>query len=287
MSFMDAYKAYGALNSEQKNFLREKRIEATHPPDAWLALIGGAARYDRLGDALRKGIGWTGAIALILAFISLFTGVVIAIVVLLLIAVVAFSFFAMLKRVDLPDSIHDFILPMITLLREDMEPDEPLHLKIDLRDGTRDERKLESRSLPSHGGRSITQTIYNNPWMSGDSTLADGSALSWELSDRIRERKVTRRNPRGKIKTKTKYKVRRLIDVRVGLKRGDYVVEGTMGKSGNNKIAMKPGEKRNVIRVRRALITSDPNAPLDVKEFIDPIAEAYKKVSLNNEGEGK
>src|SRR5437763_6401111 len=107
MSFFDAYKAYNGLDSEQKTFLKEKRIDASHSPDVWLAMIGGAARYDQLGDSLRKTFGWIGALALIFGFILLFAKLAIAFVVLLPLAIIAFIFYGTLKRLDLPDSIHD------------------------------------------------------------------------------------------------------------------------------------------------------------------------------------
>ena len=41
------------------------------------------------------------------------------------------------------------------------------------------------------------------------------------MVDDIRERKTTKRTPRGKIKTKTKYRVRRYVKVRLALRQSD------------------------------------------------------------------
>jgi hypothetical protein len=281
MSVISALSAYRNLNAEQKKFLREKKIEATYPPDAWIALLSGAVRYDQAGDPLRKAMGWTAGISLVIMFISLVGGALPLSLVFLVIGIAAIVVWVLLRRIDIPDSVRGFLLPTVTLLREDIQPEGMLHMKVDLTGGTQAGKKKESRDLPGRGGASIVQSIYNDPWMMGDSTLADGSALQWEITDNIRERKVTRRNPRGKIKTKFKYRVRRLIDVRVGLRRDDYAVEAG-GQAADSRLQMnlKPGEKRNVIRMRKVVESSSLNSALDVHEFLDPIAAAYSRATL-------
>ena len=53
-----------------------------------------------------------------------------------------------------------------------------------------------------------------------------------------------------------------------------------------DRMAIKQGEKRNVYKMRRVVEATDPNAVLDLRQFIDPIAQAYRQVALKPEAGG-
>lgn len=283
MSFAGAFKAYSSLNGEQKAILRDKKIDASHTPAEWIALLGALARYDREGDSLRKGAGWGIAIGVIGAFGG---GVIAhslpALTTFLIIAIISFILYISLRSVDLPESLGGFVLPLMALMREDMDADAPLHLKLDFERSVSKGKLLSSNQLP--GGRDIVQSMYRNDWMEGGGTLAEGSTLGWSIIDLVRERRITKRNLRGKVKTKTKYKVRRIIDMRVGLRRENYVLGGTAGTVDGRiaRVNVKEGEKRNVLKVRRVVETTSVDQTMDVKDFIDPLAAAFRRASLTN-----
>jgi hypothetical protein len=173
-----------------------------------------------------------------------------------------------------------------------MESTAPLALKCDLRGGQLEEKKTgAAANLPGRPGVvSATQTHYTDPWISGATTLADGSKLDWEIVDHIRRRDVTKRNARGKTKYKTKYKIRRQIDVKIGFPIDDYAMavdKSTGTGTASDRMAIKQGAKRNVYKMRRVVVESIPDAVLDLKQFVDPIAAAYRQVALKPEDGGK
>jgi len=282
MSLISAYRAYSSLTGEQKSILKEKTIDGSRTVAEWIALLGGVARYDGAADPLRQGVGCLSAIGFLLAFIAgVATGSFVLFIVVVVATVPFLILYGSLRRSDISNLLREFVLPLLALMREDMSAEAPLHLKLDLGKGMTDAKRTDQKPLP--GPRTIVQSSYRNGWMEGDGTLTDGSTLAWSIVDLIRERKVTRRNPRGKTKTKVKYKVRRMIDMRIGLRRDDYLLAGTAPKGGGNeRIDVKSGEKRNVLRVRRVVESADPDAILDLDDFIGPLAAAYRRVALNN-----
>jgi hypothetical protein len=279
MGFIDAYRSYASLTTEQKAFLREKKVDASYPLDAWIAFLSGVARYDKQGDALRKGLGWTAALGIVIGFFGFIFTESTLMLLFVMIGALALAFFFILRRIDAPDTLSRFILPLVTLLREDIDADEALHLTMDLRGGTREDKRRDSTDFEDRG-RSIRQTFYNDPWIAGEGKLADGSTLGWEIVDDIRERRVTKRNPRGKIKTKYKYKIRRTFDVRVGMRGDDYAVNKIVPATGAD-ISVKQGEKRNVLRARHMVTETALGAVPDVNDLISPIASVYQRVSIN------
>jgi hypothetical protein len=62
----------------------------------------------------------------------------------------------------------------------------------------KDERKI----LSTHPHRGGTQTVFLNPWLDVKGKFLDGTVLTENITDLLRERK--RKNPRGKTKTKSR-----------------------------------------------------------------------------------
>lgn len=291
MSAFKAFGAYSSLEPGQKAMIEQKRIAETHTIDEWLALLSSLSTFDKHGDSLRKLLGWTIGLTIIFGFIgAIVAESLIVAIVALVILVVAIILYRRFRKLDIPNSLRGFILPMLRLLREDMESTTPLTLNCDLT-GMDKAKAGPTTELPARPTvMSAKQTIFTDPWISGATTLADGSRLDWEIVDHIRKRDVTKRTPRGKIKMKTKYKIRRQIDVKIGFPVDDYAMaidRQTGSGNATDRMAVKEGAKRNVYKMRRIVIESDPNAILDLKQFIDPIARAYRQVALKPETGGK
>jgi hypothetical protein len=65
------------------------------------------------------------------------------------------------------------------------------------------------------------------------------------------------------------------------------VDKSTGSGTASDRMAVKQGAKRNVYKMRRVVVESIPDAVLDLKQFIDPIAAAYRQVALKPEDGGK
>jgi hypothetical protein len=285
MGIIDAFRTYNALGSEHADVLNTKVIRGSRTPGEWLTFLKSVAAYDRTTDSLRYVAGWGIVAGLLLAIIlGIALQSLVASLVCLLIAILSIVFFVRLKRRDIPNTMRFCVLPLVALLREDMEPDAQLLLRADFTGGIRREKQAAGGGpLPKGNYISGTQTFYNDPWFEGEGTFADGSNVAWSVNDLIRQRDITKRGRSGKIKSKRKFKVRRMIDVRVGMRQDAYALadDHAAGGRGHDRIAVKEGAKRNVMKMRRILIETRPDAPLDPKHIIDLLAEAYRRVTLN------
>lgn len=83
--------------------------------------------------------------------------------------------------------------------------------------------------------------------------MSDGSRLQFHLVDAIRELKKTKRTARGKIKTKTKYKIKQLMDIQLKLPMDRYRSPYTGNSPAGIKLDVKPGEKWISLRARTAV----------------------------------
>jgi hypothetical protein len=284
MSIVDAFRNYRALNGEQVELLRTKQIRGSRTPAEWLAFLGGAAAYDASADRLRSVAGWGIAVGFLAGFVG---GIVLQSLIVLIaffvICALSVILFIRLKRQDLPNTMRLCVLPLVALLREEMEADAPLVLRCDLTGGMRQEKRTDAHQLPQGRYLRGEETFYRDGWFEGEGTLADESNVAWSVVDMIRQREITKRSSSGKIKSKRKFKVRRVIDVRVAMKQDAYALADlhAAGGRGHDRVAVKAGEKRNVMKLRRILIETRPDAPLDPKHIIDLLAEAYRRVTLN------
>lgn len=284
MSMLGAYQKYKTLNPDQKRLLGEKSVEGSRTPEEWLGLLKDVSEFDRIGDAGRSGAGKLAIILLISTVILLFVSgllgqlipgwiPIVLLILCVLGAIISGLIYFKLKKVDLPNRLRQFIVPVIAILREDIEPSALLNLRIDLR-GPIGEKEMNHQE-DSSGYPKIKITNYADSWFSGGANLADSSSLQWQLIDYIRQRKVTKRNPRGKIKSKTKYKIQTLIEVKLGMRSKDYT---PVAPDPSGEVSLKTGEKRNHLRIRHVEHSTELNSPLDFKVFLDAVTAAYKQV---------
>jgi len=178
---------------------------------------------------------------------------------------------------------HDilrFVRSLLAVLQADMRPGEPLRLRLDLRGNTVKAKQREER--PPVGGKRVypqlAETRYVDPWLAGETRLIDGSLLAWGVVDHIRQRTVTRRKSRGRIKRKTKYKVKRCIDVRLGV-RQDLYTPTPATRPTSDHLRLRSGGKRHVIKARRVISTETLETGPQVRDILDLIAQAYQHVA--------
>ncbi|MFC5181755.1 hypothetical protein [Actinomadura harenae] len=112
----------------------------------------------------------------------------------------------------LPTRTASVVVPVLRVLQEDMEPGAPLGVTADLRGPKVDEKRGERRGIPVRPPvKSGQETFYTDPWLVVRAELRDGSVLDVVVVERVRERRLLKRNPRGKIKIKTKSKAVRTV----------------------------------------------------------------------------
>lgn len=150
-------------------------------------------------------------------------------------------------------------------------------LRLDL-SGAQQPHKCRSERKWENGWPKVTERHFADPWLSGEARLADESRLHWELVEHLRRRDMRRRNRRGKVKHKTKYKVKHLLTVRLGLPHETYATEGADAPATQgDRLVVRPGERRDVVRVRRVVEARSADAPLEIGHFLDLVGQAYQR----------
>jgi hypothetical protein len=119
----------------------------------------------------------------------------------------------------------------------------------------------------------VIETTYVDPWMSAEALLVDGTKLSWSITDSIRERKKTKRNARGKYKTKTKHLKKTDLEVSLRLRKKTY----DLTTPGDAEVTSDA--KRNVVVMERQIRTPSLD-PIDPRALIDLVANVYRNARV-------
>ncbi|GAA2692584.1 hypothetical protein [Actinoplanes palleronii] len=148
----------------------------------------------------------------------------------------------------LPPRTLDVLVPLIVEVGADLDPKGTLTITADLRGRDAPGKTGKPRDLPVRKPiRSATETWSIDPWLRLRAELRDGSILELLVVDRERTRRISKRNPRGKIKTKRKSKVVQIIKVRRRLPKeeaGSVPVSRPPGWIGT---FVREGERRSVL----------------------------------------
>lgn len=257
------------LMSRNSPLLRTRLLEGTFPITEAVKLFDALGTLDERNDRRRKlfkifailGVVLTAFLLIAdLAPIAALTGAVA-----ILLAVLGFR----LGRVDIPNDVRLFVLPWLRILAADMEADGNVSLKLDLHEANDKSQKLVDQKVEV--SRHLYE--YNHPWFSGQATLADGARLQWDAITHIRER------VRWKSKGRTKRKLKQAIkyDVSLGLPAESFAV-GQLAAQGSEKVRVKPGEKRNVVRVSY-VAQSSALRPANLDHLIATVASAYRQAA--------
>ena len=280
MSIQTAWKAYKSLDSEQKKFLSDQKFEASLGLEAWIAFLTKLTEFDRDADSLRKRLMWLGIltpifwIVLAIVFRSgtvFWTGVALALVV--------WFVWWKLRSIDIPPSLDAFILPWLTLLREDVEPESEVFLRLDLAGNMAKGKRLDAISGKRNESGWKLQ-FFQDPWISGKALLADGNRLQWDIVDLLRQGKRSKTNARGKTKWKTKYKLTRSFDVHLTVRGKEYQLDSTSAPAGEFRTGIKTGLKGSVVRVRNQSVAHTATDTPELVELVQTVSQAYSNISL-------
>ena len=274
---MDAWKTYRSLSPEQKQILAQKQLEVDRPVDELLALLKPIAACDSIANKSQTRFGCTFGIMIVMTFVAVivFSNIgwgplPLGVLLLFIAATLAFGWFwRWLAHIDVSNNLRQFVLPVLALFREDIDPKSPVHLRLDLSKPVASQKKTnESEPYKQGVYHKIIDTTYVDPWMEADAVLVDGTRLRWSVTDRIRERKKTKRNARGKYKSKTKYRKVTDVEVQLGLKTKTYAVADA---------EVTTDGKRSKVEVQRSVRT-DSLDPVDPRALIDAVTDVYRSL---------
>lgn len=272
-----------SMNAEEKKLLQVKQISDERTPDEWIKFFSSIASFDKQGDSARNwGCGCAvagGFISFISIFlIMLYVGILTLPIGLVMLTAGLIVYFY-LKGYDVPgEKLTDGVVPIMLILREDMNPNDKVKLRLDLRGFELAEKKTgESQTYNKGVYYNCVDFYYRDAWMDGQATLADGTQLVWHLYDLVKNTRRTKRNYRGKVKTKYKPKHRSYIAVQAGMKNEKYSLQdGAKEKGAEGKIAINDCGKRTWVTVRK-MIKHPVGQSFKPVDFVSVVASVYKR----------
>jgi hypothetical protein len=265
---MSLSSAYQSLTPDQKQILDNKSADLNLKVGELIELLDPVAKFDNMVGKGKASMGCSMVLLVIATIASLIfmPSPIRFIVPVLLIAVLFFVVrkFSLASRLDISDNLAGFAVPMLKLLRDDFHPEQPMHVKLDLRQPTAKE-KCTGTEAPYKAGAyyKIVDTTYQDDWFSGEGVLTDGSRFRWTLQETIRESKKSKKVG-NKYKTKTKCKKKVWIDVDLVLKKKTYDVAG----------AAKESDKNATMRVSKKFV-HPANEPIPLDPMLEAVAGIY------------
>jgi hypothetical protein len=218
---------YKALNAEQLQFADSKMIDTTMKMKKWFDYMVPLAKMDEFNDEKRKkqsiGIGWTIAglvVSLILTFI--FLPVIVIFIGLVVLIIVLITKKNALKKMDLGNHLRLFLMPFIVLIKEECEEEAKGRIKFDASNPISPKKITNTFKSTNTGLPHVTTTVYTHPWLDAEFVLLDGTGLQLEFTDTILKKNIKKRGSSGKIKFKTKTKIKHSLEMRMSFKKDKY-----------------------------------------------------------------
>ncbi|MFY2556829.1 hypothetical protein ACN469_04310 [Corallococcus terminator] len=200
-------------------FRVEKRYSNTAPVSELMGDLGVLAGFDVEMDVLKRRwqrrafiVGGSGVGLFVLSNLinnlldsehapTLMSGLLLGGIGLLIVMVVLLFKASRYGRNDLEDRRYELPDLLLRRLGRDIAPEEPVSLELDF-------HPIDHKTKWTCQGMAGTWTTneFEDPWLSLQVRLRDGTHLRLSMTEWLQKRSRTRRNPRGKYKTKRKQK---------------------------------------------------------------------------------
>jgi hypothetical protein len=195
----------------------------------------------------------------------------------LLTAVVSASRSRRLRKLTLAQKLPRVVVPLLAVLREEVDAGTPVTLELDLRPATLPEKLTGTESLPDHPPfYKVSARLFRDAWMTGRCQLDNGARLAWSVTSEVREINRRKRTP-GKTKFQTKVKNRNLLTVSVALPKDSFAFADPTGDAaGRGQGQVKVGDKRDTLTLTR-VVKTDSADPADAAQLLDTMADAFRR----------
>ena len=184
------FSIYRTLNRDQVRFVLDKVIEGNHTADDWLNRLNRIAFMDLVGDETRSQAGSLslnfGILTAVTLVLTIFRPVLFFLPLgFLIIFAYFFSLYISLLKIDISNHMRIFLVPLISILKEQISDSTEIYLKMDFSKAVSREKIAESVSATG-----AKQTgFFRHHWIDGKVILNDGITVEWNIEDEI-----TRRN---------------------------------------------------------------------------------------------
>ncbi len=232
--------------------LSGKMIKGAWTLKRLIYLLDSLAKYDMQVEKKRKKSGWTAALFFITSVAGGITWLIYeidaigyaAIFFALLFVFFLISYYGYSKK-DIPNDFREYLIPLLKLLSGDIKDKSKIALKMDIAQLQNKEYSKGAQALPLRGPYyDITSERFERKLMTLAIHLRDGNRLLMERFESLTVVNKSKKNPRGKTKTKTKYKRTVSTQVRLAVNPRVYSVRKTASDAGGVSVSVKPGRKR-------------------------------------------
>ncbi len=207
----------------------EKKLSGQWPLTQLLSILQALSEHDVMIEAKRA----SNTKRLMFAVIGLVVGIILvffvrdswpdlfflplALVVILVIGIIWGAILSMkYSRSDLPNEFREYLQPFLENLQDDIKPDSPVGVELMMSPVEKKEfGKGKSDKYSVGVYHSCYDHYFERDFLGLKLRLTDGNRLLLSGKELLIKTSKTKRNPRGKYKTKTKYKKRVTFDVRI------------------------------------------------------------------------
>ena len=281
---LQTFRLLGQLSPAERETIASGQFTGDFTPDALLDQMRTLAKFDAANDGTRGRFAGLIGVCVVVTIAALimhgFAPPVLYPLAALsgVAAVVLFVMRRRLVKVDISNNFREVALPFLALIKQDMDHDQTVTVRIDLRAPT-DPKKRRASSQPYKSGAytKIVDTTYEDRWFHGSAQLADGAQLRWDVIDEVCESQRTKRSSSNKTKTKTRHVKRSTIAVSLSVPNKVYGVNAGLASS-RHKVVVQDGAKRRTIKLTRKLKNKSLD-PLDPAVLVDAVSSAYKRVA--------
>ena len=191
---ISAVKNYFALSAENKKYINTRLIDSEKTAQNWINTFNELTRVSENLEGVRSVtydivlIGFYVLFSTILfCFLSMPLGFIVLLLTFTMVVVGSIIYYKALKT-TLPDStLQKFLIPLISALEKEINPNETISLKLDLRGFLQRDKVQESTGdsikLSEERSRKINKYYINDTWCEGKTTLENGRLLYWTITD--------------------------------------------------------------------------------------------------------
>lgn len=292
-SAKEILKRIEGLLPEQKEFIYSKNYEDALSADKWMRFFKKIIVLDNSVDEIlemaKKRKKWFMIATIVIFFISF--GLFFPAVLLPISGGIWLFYIIRVKRfkkIDIDNKCKSFVIPFIAIIKEDCGPKQKIALNVNFSPVENPGFLISDEKLPNKGYPKVRILVFQKQWFSGSYQMLDNSTVNFSFERVLRVKKVTKKNPRGKIKFKKKSQERLLVNCIIKIDKTKYAIKpGAKNQHilyfpryGNSKglIRFNETDKQYVFKIKAGFIdrrNPEIEFPLTAEDASGLIANAF------------
>jgi len=272
---------------ERQEIIATKKVSAIHKIKHWFEIFDKLVLHDEITDAKYKKASALAGMFIIFAFFSLFVFFMLSMywwMLLSLLFAILFVLFSnksrTLRNTNIENHFRLYTYPLLRIFEQEASPDTRLKLNLDFNNPEQKPYLIQNIPNTNSSYPKINTSFYKITWLDAEVAFTDKTQVQIAITDFVRVRTVTKRNPRGKIKTKTKRKIKQTIVVKILFDKTQYKPSPETSKT-NNLVEQADGycmkiKAYNDIKTTNTNINYDEYT--DMNPLLSVIAQAYAAV---------